>query len=60
LGLAVGVGVGVGVGVAVGVGVGLGIVLRSLITIFNAGDVFLFLNTSVGTGISSMELQEIL
>ena len=32
--------------------------LRSLITIFHAGDVFLFLNTSVGTGISSMELQE--
>lgn len=32
--------------------------LPSLTTIFNTGDVFLFLNTSVGTGISSMDLQE--
>jgi hypothetical protein len=30
--------------------------LRSLITIFNAGDVFLSLKTSICTGSSSMEL----
>jgi hypothetical protein len=39
-----------------GGGVDLGFMLRFLVTIFNAGGVFLFLKASISTGSSSMEL----